>query len=255
MQACTTPVQRRHEGKLIADLAAVVCGIRPSLMLDYIPAHDARWAARLCQALNERMLGAPRALVAVVLGDCFFFLRPDLISVGGAAWQPVFLALAEEAGDLASSSVARIDPSSAQGLALASDAAALRKVIVRDTDSLVVHADAVCRHAQLPTSAGLLLGYPIVYAVRTADEGQALARALSSQSLVLCSATARLAAGKQETVSAFTVPLCLHESCSEACAAWSARAARALQAARGSGWNWTDVQVEERALAPRPVVL
>lgn len=224
-------------------------------MLDYIPAHDARWAARLCQALNERMLGAPRALVAVVLGDCFFFLRPDLISVGGAAWQPVFLALAEEAGDLASSSVARIDPSSAQGLALASDAAALRKLIVEDTDSLVVHADGVCRHAQLPTSAGLLLGYPIVYAVRSAEEGQALARALSSQSLVLCSVTARLAAGKQHTVSAFTMPLCLHEGHREACAAWSARAAGALQAARGSGWNWTDVQVEERALAPRPVVL
>lgn len=190
--------------------------------------------------------------MVLALADCFFFIRPDLLM----AQSPVFVGL-----DSAAKTVMAIDDESELGQSLWRTHRCLWEEISTDaTSDVIVLADALKRHnlaemVQLPTLAGMLLGYPVVYAVRDMDDGHALARALSAQGMMLNSMSARLFAGGPRSVNAYTVPLSLADSCSAMHSSWKHRATTALTKACENGWNWVDISVESKAQPPRPVVL
>ncbi|KFM27908.1 hypothetical protein F751_5946 [Auxenochlorella protothecoides] len=248
--------QVRHHAvpKLVADLAAVLCGLRPSLMLDYalLTPKIALELARQASLLGD----CP--LTVAQLADCTFFLRPDRYLPDAAP--PLFI-------DFTSGTATWVEPGSERGTSLAGVAAEVRASVARRAVAsgapclLTLDCDRwAARGAALPTLAGILLGYPAVYAIGSQEEGAQAARCLSSGGLVLHSLTAGLQAGRDPSppaILAYSVPASLlpDTEMDERAMAWEAEARVAAAVVQGGGWAWGDVGRSRAAAGPRPVVL
>ncbi|KAL6781172.1 hypothetical protein ACKKBG_A10105 [Auxenochlorella protothecoides x Auxenochlorella symbiontica] len=248
--------QVRHHAvpKLVADLAAVLCGLRPSLMLDYalLTPKIALELARQASLLGDCLLTVAQ------LADCTFFLRPDRYLPDAAP--PLFI-------DFTSGTATWVEPGSERGTSLAGVAAEVRASVARRAVAsgapclLTLDCDRwAARGAALPTLAGILLGYPAVYAIGSQEEGAQAARCLSSGGLVLHSLTAGLQAGRDpspQAILAYSVPASLlpDTEMDERASAWEAEVRVAAAVAQGGGWAWGDVGRSRAAAGPRPVVL
>lgn len=119
----------------------------------------------------------------------------------------------------------------------------------------------------LPTLNGWLLGYPVVYSVRTAHEVDVAARHLSSVSLLHCAAYADCSIvadvtpqgiDKLDWLYAFTLPASLSTAADIEAMEW--RPSGAPSDCSGTGTDasegpWSAVQRRVEASAPRAIVL
>lgn len=138
-----------------ADVLALLCGLKPAVMLDYLRRPERSLAAlrTLLRQAGEAASVADCDATVVLLGDCAWLVRPSLMRC--ASYEPLFVLLA--GGE--------------PRWAAETEAACLRDACERFCHSLCDSLERGEASPELdcsiapPTLHGALLGYPAVYAL------------------------------------------------------------------------------------------
>jgi Domain of unknown function (DUF4504) len=187
-------------GNLLQDISAVVSGLRPSFLLDYLVIEPIYLTSvvRTVLALFPRELAKQQGLCILTLDDCCLITNLKPFQEGHTPQHPLFIEFdtnAQGAGMTARWA------SEEEQTAMQSKLVAVTRAVLAQLPSAssrthvpIINLDLILQNVGLtmPTLNGWFLGYPVTYAVHDMSNAESASRCLSTTTLKLYSVFTRL---------------------------------------------------------------